>query len=161
MAGAYFYLAFKAVRDRNQGELKFEGDWSWGPWAAHGVIREGTGRRASRVPGSLVPRHSPWGKPDLGTDQGLPLLGLARIDSRSPKSSSQTPRVTREATCPLKQAAQKVPTSRARLGLASLGRKATELLSDRQPCAVWKQKAGVQGPNHLPQPAPAASSEEA
>lgn len=57
-------------------------------------------RRASRVPGSLVPRHSPWGKPDLGTDHRLPLLGLARIDSRSPKFSSQMPGVTRGGHLP-------------------------------------------------------------
>ena len=43
----------------------------------------------------------PLGKPDLGTDHRLPLLGLAQIDSRSPKFSSQVPGVTRGGHLPL------------------------------------------------------------
>ena len=53
-----------------------------------------------------------------------------------------------EATCSFETRHRKsLPPSRARLGLAPLpGRKVTEPLSDRQPCAIWKreQKASEQ-----------------
>ena len=152
--GAYFCLAFKAVGDRDQGELHL---WRQSELEAagspHGVDMQKHGCRASRGPGTHL--CTPWcpdtppGKPDLGTDHRRPLLGLAQIGSRGPKFSSQTPGVTGGGHMPLRHWAQEVSApSRARLGLAPLpGRKVTEPLSDRQSCAIWTraQKAGEQG----------------
>lgn len=78
---------------RRETELGAAGSTPWG----------GAEPAGSRVPTSVPPgaQTLPLGKPDLGTDHRLPLLGLAQIDSRSPKFSSQVPGVTRGGHLPL------------------------------------------------------------